>query len=694
MKTSFLMLVLVLMIPGFCLGEGPILEHIADPMALSFVATQSMDLWVDALGPWQFRAECPDGLRFLDQDGHLVQGGQITSGIGPRQSSHVLDVHIDLSVFAAGRHSLHLQVFLEGAQGILGLPIFPHTWILPLNSGKVQVERERGVVSIPSGQWFLLEPGDRLFYDQQEVFMFGLEPQSKATQVGQIPTDFWWAAESFNVETGDWGALKLNIQGPSLGGDLIFRSNPYLHMGTSWSLNGRTLACFRDAEGSLRIRIPILPPGVHELNGSVQALLSPPGGQGEIWALWQGREALCTVQIDRSWFNHDRVETLQVDTTSPLLLPSGRIHRMNGRGGVSVEGGELNVVIPLDDPTQPIWTGLPLAGSLPRSPHSKEQEESGDFVLPVFLWDQGLSWRLVTRSGPWFLDATAKRQNLYIQGQFGTTSVEISPSKQRALISSNLQRPQGDGGWYWWDTLDLRKGTYSQGKWLWTVHIPRQSGHMPVFGVQYRGENVGVRIGPEDVGLRVSSNTWAWGANLKAQRLWAETFRPPLRLEVSPQGVRFKYQHRGQGDLQVRWEVGCLHLEFKGELWEAYLKARSQGPLEGGLRYKKGSSKGRVLSNFNTALQIKNEMTFQETKGQLGHVLSPWCTLYVEGGVRTSFSWKEQLLRNDLIYGGGLILNPLPQVVAQVGWSNEQKWFVKAGVVVPIVGRKTLVDFE
>ena len=288
MKTSFLMLVLVLMIPGFCLGEGPILEHIADPMALSFVATQSMDLWVDALGPWQFRAECPDGLRFLDQDGHLVQGGQITSGIGPRQSSHVLDVHIDLSVLAAGRHSLHLQVFLEGAQGILGLPIFPHTWILPLNSGKVQVERERGVVSIPSGQWFLLEPGDRLFYDQQEVFMFGLEPQSKATQVGQIPTDFWWAAESFNVETGDWGALKLNIQGPSLGGDLIFRSNPYLHMGTSWSLNGRTLACFRDAEGSLRIRIPILPPGVHELNGSVQALLSPPGGQGEIWALWQG----------------------------------------------------------------------------------------------------------------------------------------------------------------------------------------------------------------------------------------------------------------------------------------------------------------------------------------------------------------------------------------------------------------------
>ena len=692
MRTLALVLMFVLLLAGFARGEVPVLKHVVDPVTLPATATQRLDLWIDASGPWQFHAKCPDSLRFLDQDGCLVKEGPIISGNSSLQSSHVLEVHFDLAVLSAGSHRLQMQVCLEGAQGILGLPIFPHTWILPLNHAGVTVYREgRGTLSIPSEQWFLLEPGDRLFCDQQELFMPGLGIQSQAVQVEEIQTGLWWTPSFLHVETGDWGDLTLNIEGPSPAGELLIGSNSYLRLDRSWFLNGKPLDVSRDGEDSLCIRIPALPPGVHEVRGSVQALLAPLAVQGELSALWQGKEATCRVQIDRDWFELDAVQRLQVDSTSPLLLPSGHVHRMHGRGDLFVDGRELNVLIPLDDPAQPIWTGLPLATSVVHSPPTNGD---WDFVLPVFLWDRGFSWRLVTQSGPWFLDATPKRQRLHVEGGSRTTRVEVVTSKQIVSVTSAPQGIQEAGDWSWWETADFRKGIYNQGKWLWSVNLPKDSGPMPALAVQYSSDTFGASIGPEDLALRFSSDAWAWGASFKSRRVWMETFQPLLRLDVSSQGVMFAYQRSSHEDLRVQWRAGHLHLELKGGSWEAYLKTGSQASLEGGVRWQKSFSQENVLSAFRGALQIKNEMTFLETRGQLGYVLSPRCTLYVEGGARTSFSWKEQLAKLDLCYGAGVMIYPMPQVVAQAGWNHEQGWHAKAGVVVPFVGRKTSIDFE
>lgn len=696
MKQGAIVLLLILFCIAPCLGEGPQIRHSIGEHTPPIVR-QSVDLWIDATGLWSLRGQVPPGLCFLDQNGHITSEGQLASGNGPGQSSHLLEVHFDLDMLGTGLHSLPMQLVLEGAQGILGLSLASDTWILPLNNDQVRVKRGGGdILAIASGQWLLLELGDRVFSREQEVFFGERATEVKGVSAKGVQSDLWWGGVPLSLEAGDWGDVELHLQGPSRAGNLILHANPYLRLGESWSLSGQILACAGGSADPLIVHLPALPAGVHTLTGSVQALLPPEGGGGELQAIWEGREIFRQVTISRNWFEYGGLQKIKVDASTTLILPSGQTQSIDGKSTVTVRANGLNVVVPWQDPRQPIWTGLPLAesgswslagpifgGALP------------DFFLPILLWDQGLSWRLLTRAGSWFADLSPEQQSFMIQGKSGSTRLEIFPTEERALLSSTWQHSTSTKGWQWWENVNSRTGTYSQGKWRFTIAIPRDSGENPSLALQYRSEKVGVRIAPQDVALRFSSATWAWGGRLNPRAFWFESLRNNARCEINSQGFQVHHPFGDRGEVKLQWKKGQnMQMDLRADPWEAYLNIGRSGLSEGGLRYKQASAKGPLLSVIKAGIQLKNQLFLFEVSGELGYVWRPWCTLYLEGGLGGSIVLRESSAQLDLSVGGGVIVKPLPQIVMAAGWNDREKWYVRAGVVVPFVSRKIEGNFE
>ncbi len=696
MKQGAVVLCVLLLWVGPCLAEGPQIRHSIGEMTPP-VVRQGVDLWIDATGPWSLWGQGTTGISFLDHGGHIVGQGQLAYGAGPGQSPLSWEIHFDLQELRVGRQTLQMQLVLEGAQGILGLPLSGDTWILPLNNHRVRVERRDKEAFFPaSGQWFLLQPGDRVFSGGQEVFFTAMQPEHVGVRAKEVHGGLWWSNDLPNLETGEWGLFALHLQGPSPAGSLVLNSSPYLRLGADWSLFGQVLDCSAGSAHQLTIHIPELPAGLHTLTGSVQALLPPVGGRGDLAALWQGQGAFRQVAIGRTWFDHGGLEKIQVNASTSLILPDGQRQHMSGHGVISIKDDHLNAVIPRGDPGKPLWTGLPLSESVVWTPNVHPEDNlQPDFFMPVLLWDQGFTWRLLSSSGPWFLDLAPEQQLLLIQGEHGFARLEIVPGEKKAIISSTWQDSTGSEGWQWGENVRSRTGIYSQDRWRFTIDIPREAKLRPSLSVQYRSENFGVGISQHDLALRFSSTTWAWGARLNPPTIWLESNESFVRYGLNPQRLQISYPicDRGQGKLE--WNLGQnIQVGLRAEPWEAYLNMRRTGQSEGGLRYKQASSRGRFLSLVKAGLQLKNRLIMLEAGGELGYVIAPWCTLYLEGGLGANILHQGSLAGLDLRYGGGVIVKPLPQVVIVGGWNSTEEWYLKAGVVVPFVGRKTQEDFE
>jgi hypothetical protein len=696
MKASLLVIGLVLLLSCHCMAEQPVIRHVVDEPSAKSIIYQSFDLWIDAIGSWCLRGQNSSGLAFLDRDGSIVEEGKLICGDGSQDLSHTMEVHVEPVTLGPGTHRLDMELVLEGAQGILGLPLASGTWILPLNSEHVSVQTSDDERTfLPSGQWFLLQSEDRIFYDGQEIWSHSPPVEAAGILDVQSQSELWWDEEPLGLETGERRTFRIYLTGPSFGGELVLRSNDYLHIdGAAWFLEGRQLTSTVTPDGTVTLRIPVLPPGVHKLHGTLQALLPPPSGQGELWALWQGTIAHRIVRIDRSWFDHGGIQRIQVDTTSPLIMPSGRIRSMHGRGEVSVKEGRLNAVVPVSNPGQPIWTGLPLSDSIVWAPEI-ESSDPEDLFLPVLLWDDGLSWRLITSSGPWFLDVTAERQLASLRGRHGSVRLEASMRYEKVVITHGWNGAWSADGWRWWESAEVIKGAYGQGNWLWTIGVPRGSGNLPSLKLRYERDGVLLQMSKDDVRLKLSSKMLSWGIGLQSQTLWMERLEPHLRLELRPRHLKFDYCLTDVGDVRLQWNMGrSIQVDVTADPWDAYLRYESNQVPEWGLRYQKASSQGRFLSATKGALQVKNHTVMVEARGEMGYVLSPWCTPYVETGLVASIYGPGGQVLTHWTYGGGLILKPLPQIVAAVGWNSDQKWHVKAGVVVPFVGRKTQVRSE
>lgn len=697
MKQLLVLLLGVLLVAAPCLAQGPSILHVVEMPWEDAVIRQQAKLWVEAEGPWHVHLHSSTELKFWNDAGALITDGSLWQGSGTEQSFKTLEAQIDLPLVGPGQHSLEVQVTLEGAQGVLGLPLAEDYWILPLNNQEVEVRRKGETpIALQSGQWFLLQlddvvlsGGTEIIWSQVVLEAFRSDHQASLDQL------IWWQDPSLCLDPGEKVKVTLNLEGPSPGGELILKPNSYLKLYFDWELGGQRLLVKAGMNQDIILVLPPLPPGVHKVQGAVQTLLPPEKASAVLNAIWQDREASLTIHVDRSWFDFESKQLIQVippkGVGGALLLPRGGLHHVQKEDKILVEDDGLDVLIPLANPARPLWIGLPLAETVAWSLAEQDlASESQDFFLPIFLWDKKFSWRLVTRSGSWFFAGGKEHQVL--RGKIG--SLQVEASTDTLAVFSLGEETEQDGPWYWRQNQEVWRGTLSQGAWLVNVELPRGEGKDPALAIQYHGLSWRGRLSPKDLELSYTAETWSAGTRLGTRTFWVEMIKGDLRFEINPSHFKLDYkQEESSLNLQIDADMG-YYLKLSSKPWEAYVRKNSQGEGELGVRFKEPRAREPWLFLTKAAGQVKNGLVLLELEQQVGYILSPWCTLYVEADLGVSLWGEDDLCRLHLGYGAGLILTPAPYVLASVGWHSREGWYLKAGVVVPFIGRKRLSDSE
>ena len=231
---------------------------------------------------------------------------------------------------------------------------------------------------LASGEWFLTRQGDRVFQDGRELRIFGAGVEAAGAMAERSDPDFRWGTVPFSLAAGDRSTVTLRFNGPSLGEEMVLNTNSNMLLSEFWTINGQPLEAVEGTKGGLIVRLPPLPPGEHELAGSVQALCPFQGDRGDQGHLASRR--FYTVDIERSWFDHEGFQSIRVKTTSPSFFPTARA-RVGGEGECSCGKGQTQCGDTLENPpradldrpslrrkragTPSPWKTLQLIGSCP-----------------------------------------------------------------------------------------------------------------------------------------------------------------------------------------------------------------------------------------------------------------------------------------------------------------------------------------
>ena len=208
-----------------------------------------------------------------------------------------------------------------------------------------------------------------------------------------------------------------------------------------------------------------------------------------------------------------------------------------------VSGDTLNVILPLENPQQPIWTGLPISEMLLWTVEPRPDGAEGAFLVPILLWDDGFSWRVAAGSEELLLDTLGSG----VQTGMGSFLLEGSPGTVTASAVPVLQAE--DGRWRWRQSLQAYQGRWQQGRWRWEVELPRQEGKIPAAAVEHTGEQWRLRLTPKDVSLGFQGAMWSWGTSLRSKVVWLEQKERVFRLELDPERVKARFRLGEKGRL-------------------------------------------------------------------------------------------------------------------------------------------------
>ena len=659
-----------------------------DSLESSLLVRQRFEFWAESstqpFGEWQLSFRAPSGLGFQEGSGLVGQANLLGSGSGFREFS--LDLCFDLRYCSGGVQCFPVQVVLEGAQGILGLPLQDRYWILPLNTGGTTVERGAEIISLLSGQWFLVELEDRIFLKQQRVHL-GQRAISLAMPASAHSTEMWWEQVS-PLEAGERSRVSLNLRGPLPSGRLLLRAQSLLYLLDDWVLEPGGIRLPTSYQGdALVLELPNLGEEVYKLSGSLQALLPVEASKATVNAHYAHLQATLELPIIRTWFDFEQVQIIQMANSPqranqiPLVLPDGSLRSVAEGGKFAVKTEGLDLLIPLTQPQNPFWIGTPLVESEFWTLEPTDWRDGPhEFFLPILKWDGELNWRLVTKSGPWFFDADAKRQIL--RGKIG--SVQLLGREGKLKIWREEDSLLRGGQWWWFQNDQTRRGTWQAGNWSYTLELPRQEGH-PSMGITYVDENWRWQLATGDLTLSYRDPNFAWGLRWSTRSLWLEFLSRQLRVEVKPNLLSFAYRPKGgpsyelQIDPAKSWQV-----HIQEQRWEAYLQAD-------GWRARLKSPQAKGSWRFLTLVsgQRKNGLILAELEQRVGYVLSPQCTIYLAGSFQGSAFSDRSTQTLHFNYGIGLVYTPLPQLITELSWHKTQGWQWRSGVVVPFVGRNT-----
>ena len=673
MRVFVLVLGALLLAAPLSAAEAPLLHCQAIPGEESAVFALNLELWIQAAGSWQLTAAGSSGLAFRGHGGELAAAGCLFAGSGPYAGELGVEVHCQLPP-AAGSYLWELQLELTDAHGVALLRLPEAAWIVPLNTGEVAVQRGEQMRVLSDGEWFLLTDEDQVYCGGQLVL-----PTVPVVQAAALPeesggagTPLAWLGRGPRLEAGDETAVALQLQGPAPPSTLLVWGSAELQLSPFWTLDGEEVAAEHSKEG-LRLHLPALPPGYHELRGTVQAGLPWVEKVSFLRAAWQGVEAVLELEIGRGWFARGDLQVIAVQGESgPLLLPQGRLGRVDGPAAVS--SSKLDLLLPLRNPWRPIWTGLPLSATMEWIVDVPEKEFSS-FLVPILLWDEGLELRLAAGGDHWLF--YGDRESLRLQ--WGKVRVEGTPGEVSASFSAGEEARAGR--WQWKRTPRGYEGTWQEGPWKWAFVLPSKDGAAPALSVDYRAEQWRLQLRPGDVRLEYAGDEWAWGSSWPARSWWLQRRDGTFRLHLRPERLRIRF---GPGeDTLLRLEVvpGKVQLAVEIPPWEGYL-ASAGGGLELGMRFRSAHIKGRWHLLSRGACQLKNGLFLLEAGQTVGYTLTSWCTLYAEGAVGLTPSLSARA-------GLGVILTPRPELVVAAGWDSQRGLHWKAGLVVPFVGRET-----
>ncbi len=676
-------LVLVLFVAASCQAQVPHIKISHEGFATHFSTQQALELWTNSQTEWQLRIEASAGLGFVTQESSKPMNSQFWQGSGGGCKELSLDLCFDLTVYGQDSQQYTLEIALEGAQGILGLPLRERYWILALNSDGVVVKREDQIIPLGSGQWFLTEPEDRIYLDQERVYLGTAVFTPLALPSVLSSTEMWWEPV-LPVEAGERSGVSLNLRGPLPSGKLMLQASPKVALSDEWVLEpaGTRLPTYYLGD-DLVIELPALGQGEYQLNGSLLALLPTVAQNAQVTAFYDQLQSTLQLPITRTWFDFDRVQVIQLGRERPaekgsLLLPDGSSRYVGPNTTIGVKAEGLDLIIPLNQPQTPHWIGTPLTESeLWELPDATDVPD--EFFLPIFLWDGGLKWRLVTKSGPWFLDANKHRK--IIRGQIG--SVKFMCQEGRIDLLRGEHSLDHDGSWLWFQDNATRRGTWQQGNWSATVEIPRGTEPTPFLKVRYVDDTWRFSLEPRDLSLSYREPHFTWGFRWGTKSLWLELFSGQVRLEMKSSELSLGFKPGLGPSYGLHFKsVTSWQAEVQDEWWEAYVR-----PDGWGARLKIPGAHGPWRFLTLASGQMKNGLVLGELEQRVGYVLSPQCTVYVLGSLRSNSSLAHSGQSWSLDYGVGLVYQPLPQIITDLSWNKSSGWQFRGGVVVPFVGR-------
>lgn len=669
-------LVCLLLVSPPIMAGGPILHRQVDPGEGTVVIKQRLDLWIEAPGTWELLAHSSTELLFRGFEGELKTEGILLAGNGPFQGSCDLELHCELP-FAAGNYELELELALAGAQGLLGLNLAGGHWVLALNSPEAFVCRTgNGPIPLPDGSWFLLEPGDQLYFQGKNVSVSSEHELAEAlgSSNWEVKGPLAWIPTQLHLEAGDMVEVTLALSGPAPASFVVLTGSPVLRWGQVWHLSGEEV----QASGSgseVVLALPALPNGLHELKGQIQAQLPSSSETFRAVARWGGQAAELPITVARSWFDFEHAQLIGVEGSSgPLILPDGFLTKAGGE--VVMRGDRLDVLLPVGNLDRPIWTGLPLAEARPRFV-TAGSEGAGPFVVPVLLWDRGFSWRVAAGAadGGWNGQVSPD----FLRFNWGPLSVEGSPGTVFASLAPTNY--WADGAYHWRRTAQGIQGSWQHGKWRWSVELPLGDGERPKFRASFAEGNLRLQLEPGDVRFQHRLGRWSWGGTTRAKTLWLEQGDGSFRLEISQKRLLLRFQPEEKVKLEFSAEPTRAKVAWRYHPWEGYIQSGAGGS-ELGLRVRTFRSSGNWLFGSRGALQLKSGLTMVELGQVVGYELASWCMLYGEGIVSLGF---QVALRTDV----GIVLYPIPQAVLAAGWDSQQGLHWKAGLVLPLFSRET-----
>ena len=648
-------------------GAGPQLICRAEPGQKEAVMEVGLDLWITGQGAWQLRVECSPGLAFLDERGELTSAGPLLTGSGGFRGSIPLKLFCQLP-WRAGVYQSQLELALEGAWGVVGLGLGDEYYIVPLNQ-KLLVEEGGDMVQVAADQWFLLEREARVFSGSGEMLLGQPNVQAAAFGGQAEPREkLHWVPPSLNLEAGERALVHLLLEGPAPPSILVVQSSPGLQVSALWSLAGKELTAATGA-GGLRLELPALPEGLHELRGSVQALLPWEEKTASLKVLWRGGEADLAVHINRGWFGQG-LQRINVQGSGALLLPQGRLASA-GRP-LEMPGGKLDVLLPLDSPGRPIWVGLPLAEAEEWTVLPSREQWTG--ALPVLLWDDGLTWRVLARGESW----------LFYGGhgglRFSWGPFHLESSSGRVAASFSTEDAEAAGSWRWRRSPLAYHGSGQQGSWRWHLELPLEAGQVPTAFVQYRRGKWSLGLAAGDVQLHYGGDTWVWRASWRERSVQLAKGDGSVRFQLKPGRLQARWRLGTEGTLRAVWDAEGLELNFAQPPWEGYLKAGGSGP-ELGIRFRRAQTKGNWQWITWGTGQLKEGRVLLEAGQALGYKLTSWCTLYGEGVLKLD---AAPAFRGQL----GAVFRPAPELAAALGWDSQGGLFWKAGLVLPLRSRR------